>query len=397
MTNAKFYPLEGILVIEIAHALAGPLAGNIMADMGADVIKVEKPDGGDDARQWGPPFGPDGVTSLYFYSQNRNKRSVTLDLKSADDVEKLFSLCESADIVIQTLRPGLVEKLGIDAKTMCARFPRLIYCNISAFGTTGPLRYHPGFDPLLQAFGGIMSITGNPEDEPTFNGASINDKATGMFCAIGALGALRKRDLTGQGSIVDTSLFETAVHWVEGPLNAYLATGKLPKRHGTGSAFIVPYQVFPASDLPLVIAAGNDRMFASCSKVLGHEEWGTDPRFATAPQRVRNKEVLVPLMRAATILQTRDSLLAALEAVGVPCAPVNNIQELAESEQFEASGIMQEFPELGIRVAGLPISFDGKRPRSRRPAPGLGEHNAELFQEELTFVKESSAAVEVSG
>lgn len=387
MNNPNILPLEGIRVIEIAHALAGPLAATIMADMGADVIKVEKPDGGDDSRQWGPPFGPDGVTSLYFYSQNRNKRSVTLNLKSPADVEKLCLLCESADILIQTLRPGLVEQFGIDAETMCARFPRLIYCNISAFGPTGPLSHQPGFDPLLQAFGGIMSITGNPEDEPTFNGASINDKATGLFCAIGALGALRKRDITGRGSVIDTSLFEAAVHWVEGPLNAYLATGRSPKRHGTGSAFIVPYQVFKASDFSLVIAAGNDRMFAACSKVLGHPEWGADPRFETAPQRVRNKEALIPLMREAVSRQSRETLLAALEAVGVPCAPVNNIQELAESEQFAAIDMMQEFPELGVKVAGLPMLFDGERPRSTRPAPDLGEHNAELFDECLSSLK----------
>ena len=379
MNTGESLPLAGVRVIEIAHALAGPLAGNIMADMGADVIKVEKPNGGDDARQWGPPFGPDGLTSLYFHSQNRNKRSVTLDLKSAADVEKLNLLCATADILIQTLRPGLVEQLGIDGETMCARFPRLVYCNISAFGQTGPMCKNPGFDPLLQAYGGIMSITGRPEDEPTFSGASINDKATGMFCVIGALGALRKRDLTGRGSIVDTSLFETAVHWVEGPLNAHIATGRIPGRHGTGSAFIVPYQVFEASDLPLVIAAGNDRMFASCSAVLGHPEWSADPRFQTAPQRVRNKETLIPTMSAAVALQTRDALISSLEAVGVPCAPVNNIKELADSEQLAAVGILQDLPENGLRVVGLPISFDHQRPLSARPAPGLGEHNAEVF------------------
>jgi len=244
MNSTTHLPLDGIRVIEIAHALAGPLAATVMADLGADVIKVEKPNGGDDARQWGPPFGPDGVTSLYFHAQNRNKRGITLDLKSPEDVEKLFLLCATADILIQTLRPGLVEQFGIGADTMLKRFPRLIYCNISAYGQTGPLSRHPGFDPLLQAYGGIMSVTGLPTNQPTFNGASINDKATGLFCAIGALAALRQRDQTGQGSIIDTSLFESAVHWVEGPLNAYIATGKVPPRHGTGSAYIVPYQGF---------------------------------------------------------------------------------------------------------------------------------------------------------
>ncbi len=205
-------PLEGVRVIEVGQALAGPLAGVLLADMGADVIKIEKPDGGDDARLWGPPFGPDGKTSLYFYSQNRNKRSVTLDLKSADDVEALNRLCETADILIQNLRPGVVDEIGIGPEAMLKRHPRLIYCSIWAFGYQGPMRMKPGFDPLLQAYGGMMTVTGRPEDPPTFCGASINDKATGMFCTIGALAALRLRDRTGKGCLVDTSLFDSAVH-----------------------------------------------------------------------------------------------------------------------------------------------------------------------------------------
>lgn len=383
MNSNSHLPLEGIRVIEIAHALAGPLAATVMADLGADVIKIEKPNGGDDARQWGPPFGPDGVTSLYFHAQNRNKRGITLDLKSPDDVQKLFSLCATADILIQTLRPGLVEKFGIDAETMLKKFPRLIYCNISAYGQTGPLSRHPGFDPLLQAYGGIMSITGLPTDPPTFNGASINDKATGLFCAIGALAALRQRDQTGRGSIIDTSLFESAVHWVEGPLNAYIATEKIPQSHGTGSAYIVPYQVFKASDESLVIAAGNNLMFAACARVLGHPEWAEDPRFQTAPQRVINNLILIPFMTQAVTKFSRATLLLALEAKGVPCAPVNNIKELAECEQLAAVEIMQNLPENGLKVAGLPLSVNRKRPRSRRPAPSLGQHNKEIFGEIL--------------
>lgn len=381
MNTKNMLPLEGVRVIEIGQALAGPLAGAMLADMGADVIKIEKPEGGDDARLWGPPFGPDGITSLYFHAQNRNKRSVTLDLKNPEDVEKLHQLCESADILIQNLRPGVVEKIGIDAETMCRRYPRLVYCNISAFGQTGPLKMHPGFDPLLQAYGGMMSMTGRPEDEPTFCGASINDKATGMFCAIGVLAALRKRDLTGHGSIVDTSLFETAVHWVEGPLNGYLATGEIPKRHGTGASIIVPYQVFNASDYPFVIAAGNDRMFAACARVLGHPEWSEDPRFATARERVVNKPPLITAMQEAIRHRSRDAWIQELEAAGVPCAAVNDIGQLAETEQLQSVGILQTLPDSGVTVVGLPISFDRKRPRSKRPAPNPGEHTEEVLHE----------------
>jgi len=372
-------PLHGMRVIEVGQALAGPLAGVILADMGADVIKVEKPDGGDDARAWGPPFGPDGETSLYFHSQNRNKRSITLDLKKAEDVEALHKLVETADVLIQNLRPGVVDEIGIGPEAMLKRHPRLVYCSIWAFGHEGPMRLKPGFDPLLQAYGAMMSVTGRPEDPPTFCGASINDKATGMFCVIGALAALRQRDRTGKGCLVDTSLFESAVHWVEGHVNNHVASGDIPKRHGTGGAVIVPYQVFDTADRPLCLAAGNDRLWARCAKVLGHAEWASDPRFATGPARVRNKAALLPLIAEALRLQPRDHWLAALEAAGVPSGPVNDIAELAASPQFAAMNVMQALPEGGPRVVGLPISFNRRRPLSRRPAPRIGQHNQEIL------------------
>ena len=372
-------PLDGVRVIEVGQALAGPLAGVILADMGAEVIKIEKPDGGDDARIWGPPFGPDGETSLYFHGQNRNKRSVTLDLKLPADIEALHRLCETADILIQNLRPGVVDEIGIGPEAMLERHPRLVYCSIWAFGYQGPMRLNPGFDPLLQAYGGMMSVTGRPEDPPTFCGASINDKATGMFCTIGALAALRQRDKTGRGCLVDTSLFETAVHWVEGQVNNHLATGDVPTRHGTGAAVIVPYQVFQTADRLFCLAAGNDRLWQRCARVLGHPEWGADPRFAVSRQRVAHRAVLVPLIAEILLTNTRAHWLAALEAAGVPCSPVNDIGELAASEQFGAVGIVQTLPESGVRVVGLPISFDRARPRSARPAPTPGQHTEEIL------------------
>lgn len=374
-------PLDGLRVVEVGQALAGPLAGAILADMGAEVVKVEKPDGGDDARGWGPPWGPSlgGDTSLYFHGQNRNKLGVTLDLKAPEDVEALHRLCGTADILIQNLRPGVVDALGVGPDAMLVRHPRLVYCSIWAFGYEGPMRLAPGFDPLLQAYGAMMSLTGRPEDPPTFCGASINDKATGMFCVIGALAALRQRDRTGRGCLVDTSLFETAVHWVEGPLNAFLADGQVPKRHGTGGAVIVPYQVFETADRPLCLAAGNDRLWARCARVLGRSEWGTEARFATGPQRVRNKGELIPLIQTVLRARTRAHWLDALAAAGVPSGPVNDIPELAATEQLAAVGIVQELPEGGPRVVGLPISFDRRRPRSARRAPRLGEHNGPVL------------------
>ena len=231
------------------------------------------------------------------------------------------------------------------------------------------MRLNPGFDPLLQAYGGMMSVTGRPDDPPTFCGASINDKATGMFTVIGALAALRQRDRTGHGCLVDTSLFETAVHWVEGQVNNHLATGDVPKRHGTGAAVIVPYQVFETADRPLCLAAGNDRLWARCAAVLGHPEWSSDTRFARSRDRVANRAVLVPLIAAVLRTRPRAEWLVALEAAGVPSAPVNDIGELAASAQFAAVDIVQRLPESDVRVVVLPISFDRQRPRSARPAP----------------------------
>ena len=372
-------PLAGIKVIEIGQALAGPLAGVVLADMGADVIKVEKPDGGDDARGWGPPFA--GDTSLYFHSQNRNKRSVTLDIKNPVGVAALHRLCSDADILIQNLRPGVVDSLGIGPEAMLQSHPRLIYCSIWAFGYQGPLRMNPGFDPLLQAYGAMMSLTGRPEDPPTFCGASINDKATGLFCVIGALAALRHRDRTGQGCLVDTSLFETAAFWVEGQLNGYLADGVEPQRHGTAAAVITPYQLFETADAPICIAAGNDRLWARCASVLGHPEWATDPRFTTGPSRNAHRSALVELMTAVTRTRPSAEWLAALDQAGVPAAKVNSIGDLAQTEQLKAVSLLHTLPDNGLTLVGLPISFDRQRPLSTRGAPDLGEHNAEILGE----------------
>jgi formyl-CoA transferase len=280
-------PLAGIRVIEVGQAVAGPYAGMILAEMGAEVIKVEKPEGGDDARRWGLPFVQgDAVT---FRAFNRGKRSVTLDLKAASDVAALKALAREADILIQNLRPGVVEELGLGPDAMLAENPRLIYCSIWAFGYQGPMRLAPGFDPLLQAYGAVMTLTGRPEDPPTFCAPAINDKAAGQWCVIGALAALQQRHATGKGCVIDTSLFESAVGWVESQLNQYAVTGRVPQRHGTASAILVPYQVFETADRPMVITVGNDRLFVKCAKALGHPEWARDARFARGPDRAAHR------------------------------------------------------------------------------------------------------------
>jgi crotonobetainyl-CoA:carnitine CoA-transferase CaiB-like acyl-CoA transferase len=370
-------PLEGIKVVEIGQALAGPLAGVILADMGADVIKIEKPDGGDDARLWGPPF-VDG-DSVSFHTNNRGKRSVTLDIKSAADVEKLKRLVRDADILIQNLRPGIVDDCGIGPDAMMVVNPRLIYCSIWAFGFTGPLQRAPGFDPLLQCYGAVVTLTGRPEDPPTFCAPAINDTATGMWCVIGALAALQQRDRTGLGCVVDASLFESAVAWVQGPLNAYNVTGALPKRHGAASATLAPYQIFETADRPICIAAGNDRLFVKLARSMGHPEWCANPLLSDGRKRAANRQAVVDAMQPVLLTRSRQDWMGIIGEAGVPCAPVNDIAELAETEQLQAMDMMRTLPGSNLKIVGLPITFDRQRPYPRSDSPKLGEHNDEVF------------------
>jgi len=369
-------PLTGIRVIEIGQALAGPLAGSILGDMGAEVIKVEKPDGGDDARLWGPPFIEGDA--LFFHAQNRNKKSVTIDITDAAEVARLKVMAQTADIVIQNLRPGIVEKFGIGPDDLIAINPRLIYCSIWAFGYQGPLRLAPGFDPLLQAYGGLMSLTGRPTDPPTFAGAAVNDKTTGMWCVIGALAALQQRQSTGKGCVIDTSLFESACALVDGSINGHMLSGKVPVRTGTASNLLTPYQTFETADRPICIAAGNDRLFVKLAHAMDHPEWATDPRFENGRLRAENRLALIALMDAVLVTSPRAHWMGLLEKAGVPCSPVNDIAEVAASPQLAAMDMVRDLPGTDLKVLGLPISFDRQRPYPHSDSPKLGQHNAEL-------------------
>jgi len=371
-------PLAGIKVVELGQALAGPLAGVILADMGADVIKIEKPDGGDDARLWGPPFAADG-DSVSFHTNNRGKRSVTLDIKRAADVAKLKALVKDADILIQNLRPGIVDDLGIGPDALMAVNPRLIYCSIWAFGHTGPLKLAPGFDPLLQCYGAVVTLTGRPEDPPTFCAPAINDTATGMWCVIGALAALQQRNRTGRGCVVDSSLFESAVAWVQGPLNTYSVTGVVPRRHGAASATLAPHQIFETADRPICIAAGNDRLFVKLARAMGHSEWCDDPLLSDGRRRAANRQAVVDAMQPVLLTRARQEWMGIIGEAGVPCAPVNDIAELAETEQLQAMDMMRTLPGSGLRIVGLPVTFDQERPHPGADSPKLGEHNQEVL------------------
>jgi crotonobetainyl-CoA:carnitine CoA-transferase CaiB-like acyl-CoA transferase len=375
VSAAPVLPLEGIRVVEVAQNLAGPMAAEILAHMGADVIKVERPEG-DDARKWGPPFWK-GV-SPGFLAVNANKRGITLDLKDPGAVAWLMDFLGSADVLVQNLRPGSLEELGLGPDVLLARHPRLVYCSVWAFGSTGPLRLKPGFEPMVQAFSGLMMMNGDEGGPPTRIGTSILDYGTGMWTAMGALAGLVQRQRTGRGCVVDASLYETGLAWLKGHFASFRASGEVPERHRTGSQRVVPFQGFETKTGTIIVAAGNDRLFAKLAAVVGHPEWATEERFATNAARVANKPALLARLEAIFPTRTKGEWIDLLEAGGVPCGPIHSLPEAVAQPQAEAIGIIQPLPGDDYEVVSLPISFDGQRPPIRRAPPRLGEHNAEI-------------------
>lgn len=366
--------LAGLRVVELGQVLAGPFAGAIFADLGAEVIKVEKPDGGDDARQMGPAFRHGDA--LNFHEFNRGKKSVTLDLKSPAGVAALHGLLEDADIMVHNLRPGVAETLGIGPDEVTARHPRLIYCAMSAFGHRGPESLRPGYEPLLQAFGGLSSITGEPGGPPVRMGASVVDQGTGLWTVLGALAMLERRHRTGRGGVVNTSLLETALLWAGQKISGYVNTGKVGERHASGHPNMVPYQSFEAADGPILVCCGNDRLFARFAAELGHPEWVGDPLYATNRARLVNEGTLLPMIAALMRGVKRAEWLDRLQRIGVPCAPVNSIPEVLDEPQVKAMGMVQAVPGEDFSLVAMPLSFDGERPRMQGGAPRLGADNA---------------------
>ncbi len=370
-------PLSGLTVIEIGQNIAGPYAGAILADLGADVIKIEKP-GGDDARFWF--VERDGERHpLAFHILNRNKRSAVVDFKEEAALARFLELVERADVLLHNLRPGLAETLGIGHAALEARNPRLVYCEVGAFGRTGPLASKPGYEPLAHAYAGVMAMNGPVEGPPMRAGVSIVDPGTAMWAVIGILAALRRRERTGRGGRVDVSLFETGLGWVYQPLSDYLFTGREPERQGNGNSMLTPYQVFGTATDPVMIAAGNDRLYRRLCAVLGRPEWGEDARFATVRDRLTNRAALIPLIQLALLTRPRAAWQAALEAAGVPHAPINKVSEAADDPQTAALGAMLTEPETGYPLLGLPVSLDGERPPVRSAAPALGAHTRDVF------------------
>lgn len=371
-------PLAGVKIVEICHSVAGPYGAAILADLGADVIKVENRDQGDYGRGWGPPYWH-GTSSL-FQTLNRNKRGIAVDLRQPEELNRLRDLIlAEADVVVQNLRPGTIDKYGLGGSELVAAKPSLVYCNLGAFGATGPLRESPGYDPLMQAQGGLMSVTGEEGGGPVRVGTSIVDMGAGMWAAIGILAALARRARTGKGCVVDTSLYETAVSWMSIHIAGYLASGEVRGRFGSATAEIVPHQAFAALDGHLMVAAGNDGLFRKLAILLGRPAWADDPRFADNGSRVTNRKLLIPMLEAIFATRSIAAWRQALDAAGVPSAPIQSIDQMVADAQTAALGILQRAPDLDMTLVGLPLSFDGLRPPYRRSAPRLGEGNAEIL------------------
>lgn len=376
-TTASALPLAGHVVIELGHSVAAPFAGQVLADLGAEVVKIEKP-AGDDARHWGPPF-VDG-TAATFHSLNRNKRSLVLDLRDPACVAQLTTLIdERADVVLQNMRPGQVEELHLDASTLRARKPALVYCNLGAFGGVGPLAHRPGYDPLMQAFSGIMSVVGEPGGNPVRVGPSIVDMGCGMWAALGIVSLLMRRRATGEGGVVDVSLFETAATWMTMYSAQYLAGGKLPGKNGSGQTGIVPYRAYRTADGDLVVAAGNNDLFRHLCEVLAHPEWAQDARFIDNPTRVQNAAALYALLEPQLAARSNAEWIALLDEAGIPCAPVQDVAGMLGHPQTAALGLLQPVPGSSIPLIGLPLRIDGQRPQPRSSAPKLGEMNAPVL------------------
>ncbi len=375
-------PLAGLTVLDLTQNVAGPYCTQILGDLGADVVKVERPGRGDETRAWAPPmWGPEGALFLSF---NRNKRSLALDVKVPAARPVLERLVRRSDVLVQSFRPGNAEALGFGASHARALNPRLVYCSVTAFGTRGPLREHPGYDPMMQGYTGFMRLTGHPGQPPARAGTSLVDMGTGMWAALAILAALADRGRTGVGGEVTTALFDTALAWIPYQLMGYMATGEVPQPQGSGAAMIVPYQAFPTAEGWLMITTPTDALFGRLCEALGRPELAADPRYRTNPDRVRHRATLVPQLEALTRPLSSATLLERLRAAGVTAAPVQTVDQVVSDPQTKASEMLVSTPRPDIpdlATVALPVRFGDARPAPRRPPPRVGEHTIDVLGE----------------
>ncbi len=379
-------PLEGYVVLDLSRILAGPYCTMMLGDQGADVIKVERPDGGDDTRSWGPPF--EGGESAYYLCCNRNKRSVAIDLKSPEGIAAVKGLADRAHVLVHNFTPGLMEKFGLGYETLRQTNPGLVYTSISAYGQDGPYRDRPGYDMVLSAVGGMMHITGERDGAPCKVGVAITDVLTGVHAAGAITSALLYKARTGKGQHLDISLLDVQASALANVASSYLVAGQEATRWGTAHASIVPYQVFSTLDRPIAIAAANDKLWRALCQVLGHSEWADDERFDSNAQRVRNREVLLPMISALLEKRSCDQWMDSLVEAGVPAGPVNDMQHLFDDPQVAHRGMVQtvDHPTVGeLKLTGPPVQYSETPSKILRHPPLLGEHTDEVLADVLGY------------
>jgi|SRR5579875_593783 len=376
-------PLSGVKVLDLSRVMAGPYATMLLADYGADVIKIEEPGKGDETRYWYPPT-IEGE-SAYFLSANRNKRSLTLNMKTREGLEIFFKLVRESDVLIENFRPSVTEKLGIDYDHVSKVNRRIVYCSISGFGHSGPYRDLPGYDLIVFAMGGIMSFTGEEGRPPVRVSVPLADLGAGLWSVSAILAALRQRDRTGEGQHIDVSMHDVQVSFLSHQAMNYFATGKNPRKTGSMHANLAPYQAFKASDTYFVLAVGNDKLWTDFCKEIGHEEWSTDPRFRTNPDRMNHKPELLPLLDELFATQRAEHWLDAARKAGVPAGPILQISEVVSNPHVLARGMVTEVdnPRTGkkLKQLGTPVKFSKSRTSIRMAPPGLGEHSEEVLGE----------------
>jgi formyl-CoA transferase len=380
---APLKPLEGIKVLDLSRVLAGPWCTQLLADLGAEVTKVERPGAGDDTRHWGPPWHGEGEgrVAAYFLSCNRGKKSAAIDFSRPAGAELVRSLAEKSDVLIENFKVGGLEKFGLDAKSLRAANPRLVYASITGFGQDGPKASRAGYDYIIQGMGGLMSITGLPDGEPGGGpmrvGVAVVDLFTGLYTCVAILSALYRREKTGEGAHIDMALFDTQLAMLANQASNALVSGKDPPRQGNTHPNIVPYQPFDAADQPLIIAVGNERQFARLAEMCGHPEWTKDERFASNGARVANREEMVSLVSEAIAKKPAAEWLEQLEAAGIPAGPINRISQALGDVQAEHRRMVRTI--AGMPLVGSPMRLDGERADSDLPPPALGEHTDEVL------------------